>query len=134
MQTLNREAGGMLEVVHYGPEGLRNLVEAGIGGNVAAAELAAFLGQGLMEIENKMNAGKPAACLYCAKPITKDETGRVVGFLPMSDQKSAGIVAMLCDDCVNTGISLEDKICQGIKGLWPDARPIDITPGVVGHA
>jgi len=128
------ESGGLLDVTIIDKvTGSALLAAAALGDREASALLQA-VAQAAKRIQQAPRQA-PALCVCCPRPVKRITAGTVFGVAVAASPDPTGAVAFVfCEQCGDDRASLLNKAAVGLRRIWPDIRPIDITHQDGGRA
>jgi hypothetical protein len=134
IQAVNDEAAGVLDVsiIDY-LAGAVLMANAALGDHESAALLLAVR-QAATRIKQAPRR-KPALCICCPRAIKRLTAETVFGVATPAIANPTGAIGFVfCDKCAADRTTLTAKAAEGLRRIWPDLRPIEITHPVGGRA
>ena len=133
IMDVENEAAGVMEIVVILPLELPLLlIEADFGG-VEARRLARLALKAILTV-HEAPSSRPILCVSCQRPMRRAHAFSVVLAVPRRPDPARCVQAVMCASCGTEVEQIEAKAIEAMRSLWPDARPIEITPNRVGHA
>ena len=134
MQRVNDESGGLLNVdiidSRYGAE---LLAHAMLGDSEALALLKAVAQAGARVKGAPRRT--PALCIACPRAVKRISCDTVFGVATPAIPSPTGAVGFVfCEKCAADRVALATKAADGLRRIWPDLRPVQITHESGGRA
>jgi hypothetical protein len=133
IETVHREAAGILELVIVRPEELLMLIFGGMSGDRHAKATAIAVSDAVRHISEAAGTENPKLCGSCPRELT-DNRYAVVVAMPQRDDPSTAIGMAICHCCATTEAGIREKAMLGFRSLWPSLRPIAVTHQDGGRA
>jgi hypothetical protein len=133
IETVHREAAGVLELVIVEPEDMLLLILGGLSGDRRAKSTAIAVTDAICGISEAAKTSAPKLCGSCPRELT-DNGYAVVVAMPQRDDPSTAIGMAICHGCATTEEGIRDKAMLGFRNLWPSLRPIAVTHQDGGRA
>lgn len=134
IQSVNDESAGLLDIsIIDGASGTALLVAA-LHGKYEAAVLLKAVTQAAGRVKQAARR-KPALCICCPRTIKRITATTVFGIATPSIASPTGAIGFVfCDRCAEDPTTLPAKAANGLRGIWPDLRPVVITHATGGRA
>ncbi len=132
IEKLSAEAAGLLSVAVVQLEDLPNLVIDMMRGDPEAGILFTAVRNAISAIDNAPRRS-PALCVSCPRVLRKGRFALCIAFPDKHDPAHALGLAV-CRHCATDADGIKAKAVVGLKRLWPNLRPINITHKSGGHA
>lgn len=126
VERLQSEAGGILELAVIRPIDAVNLLGRVIMGDREAASLLDAVNQTLTRMRDAP-ASAPLVCVSCPNPIRDGRRCAFVAALPTGGNPASGLMVAVCPRCATEPAAIQAKAMKGLRGIWPDLRPITVT-------
>jgi hypothetical protein len=133
VETVHKEAGGLLELCVVRPEDMLLLILSGLSGDRRANATAIAVTDAICGISEAAKTSAPKLCGSCPRELT-DNRYAVVVAMPQRDEPSTAIGMAICHGCATTEVGIREKAMLGFRNLWPNLRPIAITHQDGGRA
>ena len=133
IETVHREAAGVLELFVVQPERMPDLMLAALNGDRRAAAIAVAVVDAVHDISDAARTPVPKLCGSCPREL-KDHRYAVVLAAPDRDDPTTAITMAICEECATTETVIREKAMLGFRGIWPDLRPISLTHQDGGRA
>jgi hypothetical protein len=135
IRRLHCEAAGVLAIEIFDSQAIAKISAAAALGDEMAAALIGALLDTKKSITNAPR-NRPALCISCPRAIRKISWDIVFGLtLPAVRRPGSAIGFAFCPKCAaGDRASLHSKAQTGLRGLWPDLRPVVISHPDGGRA
>jgi hypothetical protein len=131
VQTISREASGVLSLHIVYPEDTLDLLVKALNCDVDAMRLMSLVPNVTKGIR-KAPRRAPGKCGCCGTPIRSRFALAVV--LPECDDPTQGLTIELCRKCTADRQNVPNEAAQAMQDVWPDGRLVTITHSAAGRA
>ncbi len=133
IETVHREAAGVLDLIVVRPEDMLLLILSGMSGDRRANATAIAVTDAICGISESARTTKPKLCGSCPRSLT-DNAYSVVVAMPQRDDPSTAIGMAICHGCATTEAGIREKATGAFRSIWPSLRPIAVTHPDGGRA
>jgi hypothetical protein len=134
IQAVNDQAAGLLDVDIVDAACGADLLSRAAQGDKAAAALFLAVTQAAARIKQAPRH-KPTLCMCCPRAIKRLTAETVFGVATPAVANPTGAIGFVfCTRCSADRTTLAAKAAEGLRRIWPDLRPIEITHPIGGRA
>ena len=133
VDRLQVEAGGVLELIIVRPPDAVGILGEAIAGSETAARIFRAVSTAATGIAAAPRH-RPMLCVSCPRPLRKKTPCSFVLVLPKRADAAEGLTLAVCAKCATKREDIQVKALVGLRRIWPDLRPIEITHEDGGRA
>jgi hypothetical protein len=134
VSTFHDECAGVMEVAIIDSMMGARLLAAAVMGSQESALLLQAVKQAAAQVKNAPRR-TPALCIGCPRCVKRITPRTVFGVaLPSTPNPTGAMGFVFCDRCAEDPAGLPAKATEGVRRLWPEARPIKISYPEGGRA
>lgn len=127
INSIQVEASGAMQVSLVSSETGRELVLASMLGDHEATAMMKAVAQSAMWIKQAASS-RPILCVACPEAVRTVTPRTIFGVASPAKSDPGNLVAFaFCDACAANPNHLMAKAMEGLKRIWPDLRPTEIT-------